>query len=443
VPLPSSLAPLKHRDFALLWGASVVSTVGTWMQSVAVGALVTEQTGRAGWTALVAVAAFLPIGLLAPVGGALADRLDRRKWMAIGTVMSALLAGLLTVLSATGNATPGVVTLVVFANGCVAAMILPFWQAMVPDLVPRDDLLAAASLGSAQYNLGRVVGPALAGVLVVTTSYTWVFAVNAVSYFAVIVALWAISVPDTRHDTDNEGLLARIRAGARAAKAEPGCRSALLLISVSSLLLAPFIALIPAKAHELSPHDTASVTGALTTAQGIGAVVGALLIAPLANRYGRRQMIVRYFVATALLLTAYATTSDVVSAFAVLVLVGSVYIGILSGLNTVVQLRAPAEFRGRVLSLYLVALGSLYPIGALIQGAIADRVGLATTTAAGAGALLVVLAAVALLRPGLLRALDDPSREEVADQGGQLLGALQGEQVGGALDVDEAAVRDL
>lgn len=437
----SSLAPLRHRNFALLWSASAVSTVGTWMQSVAVGALVTERTGRAGWTALVAVAAFLPIGLLAPVGGALSDRLDRRKWMGIGTAGGMVLATLLTVLSATGNASPGTVTLVVLGNGCVAALILPFWQAMIPDLVPRQDLLAAASLGSAQYNLGRVIGPALAGVLVAATSYTWVFAVNAVSYIAVLAALSALKLPDTRHPSGDEGLWSRIRAGARAARAEPGCRSALLLISTAALLLAPFIALIPAKAHELAPDSTASLTGGLTTAQGVGAVVGALLIAPLVNRFGRRRMIVRYLVATALLLFAYAATDNVVTAIAALVLVGGAYIGILSGLNTVVQLRAPTEFRGRVLSLYLVALGSLYPIGALIQGAIADRVGLATTTAAGAMLFLGVLTAVAVLRPGLLDALRDP--EEVTDEDGKLLGTLQGEQVGGALDVDEAGVRDL
>lgn len=437
----SSLAPLRHRNFALLWSASAVSTVGTWMQSVAVGALVTERTGRAGWTALVAVAAFLPIGLLAPVGGALADRLDRRKWMAVGTFGGMVLAGLLALLSATGNASPGMVTLVVLGNGCVAAVILPFWQAMIPDLVPRQDLLAAASLGSAQYNLGRVVGPALAGVLVAATSYTWVFAVNAVSYVAVLAALSALKLPDTRQAGGDEGLFSRIRAGARAARAEPGCRSALLLVSASSLLLAPFIALIPAKAHELAPGSTASVTGGLTTAQGIGAVVGALLIAPLVNRFGRRRMIVRYLVGTALLLMVYAATDNVAAAVAALVLVGGVYIGILSGLNTVVQLRAPAEYRGRVLSLYLVALGSLYPIGALIQGAVADRIGLGTTTAAAAVVLLAVLTFVAAARPGLLDALQDP--EEVAHEDGKLLGTLQGEQVGGALDVDEAGVRDL
>lgn len=411
----SSLAPLRHRNYALLWSAGTVSNVGTWMQTVAVGALVTEQTGQARWTALVAIAGFLPVGLLAPVGGALADRLDRRRWMVVGVLVEAGLATLLAVLHATGNASPGVVTLVVFGNGCTAALILPFHQAMLPDLVPRHDLLAAASLGSAQYNLGRVVGPALAAVLIAATSFTWAFAVNAVSYFAVVVALALIRLPPHSPVDDDERLFARIRAGARAAAAEPGCRAALALIAAASLLLAPFIALIPAKAHAIvsdGAKATASATGVLTTAQGVGAVIGALLIAPLANRFGRRRMIVVYLLGTAAALTMYAEAPTVTTATAALVLVGGLYIGILSGLSTVVQMRAPAAFRGRILSLYFMALGTIYPIGALLQGAVADHVGLGRTTIVGAVLLVLVVGAVAVVRPNLLRALDDDFRDD-------------------------------
>lgn len=407
----SSFAPFRHRNFRLLWSASAFSNVGTWMQAVAVGAYVTQETGQASWTALVAVAAFLPIGVLTPVGGALADRLDRRRAMAVGITLEAVLAVILTALSATGRASPAAVTAVVFANGCIAALVLPFYQAMIPDLVPRDVLLSATALGAAQYNLGRVVGPALAAVLVAATSYTWAFAVNAASFLVVIVALLVITLPDTRHTDDGAGIFSRIRAGARMAWAEPGCRTPLLLVATVAFLLAPFIALIPAKAYELvdgGTKATASATGALTTAQGLGAVVGALLIAPLADRFGRRRLTVGYIVVCSLAITVYALMPSVPAAFAALVLVGGAYIGILSGMSTVVQLRAPAEYRGRILSLYFMALGSIYPIGAMLQGAVADRVGLATTTIAGAAVMLVVLAALLAVRPAVLAALDDP-----------------------------------
>lgn len=388
-----------------------MSGIGTWMQTVAVGALVTARTGQASWTALVAVAAFLPIGLLAPVGGALADRLDRRCWLAIANLVEAGLAVLLTVLSATGRASPAVVTVVVLANGCVTALAFPFYQAIIPDLVAPDELLAASSLGMAQYNLGRVVGPALAGVVIAATSFTAAFAVNAVSFLAVVAALVVIRVPDTPASGDGLGLWERIRAGARAARAEPGCRAAIGLIAVAAFLVSPFIALVPAKAHLVSSGGakaTAGATAALTTAQGVGAVIGALMIAGLAARFGRRRLLVFYLLATPTALCVYAATPSVPTAGAALVIVGALYIGILSGLSTVVLVRAPAEFRARVLSLYFVALGTIYPLGALVQGAVGDRIGLAWATAGGAGLLVAVVVGIAVVKPEFFHALDDP-----------------------------------
>ncbi|HVE47830.1 MAG TPA: MFS transporter [Acidimicrobiales bacterium] len=409
--LTSSLAPLRSRDFSLLWSAGLVSGIGTWMQTVAVGALVTARTGQASWTALVAVAAFLPIGLLAPVGGALADRLDRRRWLAIANLVEAGLAVVLTVLSATGRASPAVVTFVVLANGCVTALAFPFYQAIIPDIVGPDELLAASSLGMAQYNLGRVVGPALGGVVIAATSFTAAFAVNAASFLAVVAALAVIRVPDVPASTDDGGLWERILAGTRAARAEPGCRAAIGLIAIAAFLVSPFIALVPAKAHLVSSGGdkaTAAATAALTTAQGVGAVIGALMIAGLAARFGRRRLLVFYLVATPTVLCAYAATPSVTTAVAALAVVGALYIGILSGLSTVVLVRAPAEFRARVLSLYFVALGTIYPLGALVQGAVADQIGLGWATAGGAGLLVAVVLAIAAIRPDVLRALDDP-----------------------------------
>src|SRR5579862_5588817 len=134
----SALRPLQHRNFALLWWAALLSNVGSWMQTVAVGVLVTAKTGRPGWTGLVAAAAFLPIGLLSPVGGAMADRLDRRWWLFATTVGETLFATALTVLAATGHATPVTVTILVFFGGAMAAIGFPAYQAMMPSLVPTE-----------------------------------------------------------------------------------------------------------------------------------------------------------------------------------------------------------------------------------------------------------------------------------------------------------------
>lgn len=407
--LGSSFLPLRHRSFALLWGAGLVSTIGTWMQTVAVGALVTERTGQASWTALVAVAGFLPIGLLAPVGGAVADRTDRRRWLLLGSLLETALAALLTALSATGRATPVVVTLIVFAGGCVAALFYPVTQSLVPDLVGEDEVLAASSLGMAQYNMGRVLGPALAAVVIAVGSFTAAFAVNAVSFLAVVVAVVLIRAPD-RPPAPAVGIWSAIKEGARVAWAEPGCRSAILLIATAALLVSPFIALIPAKAADLTDGGDkaiAAATGALTTAQGIGAVAGALLIAPMAARFGRRRVLVGAMAGTALALCLYAAAPSVPLAVAALGVVGVLYVAILTGLSTVVLVRAPAEHRARASSLFFVALGIVYPIGALVHGTVADRTGLPATTAGGALALVAVIAVVSVARPEILRALDD------------------------------------
>jgi MFS family permease len=416
----ASFRPLRHRNFALFFWANLVSNVGTWMQTVAVGALVTARTGKASWAALAAAAMFLPVGLLSPVGGALADRLDRRRWLALGNLLQAALAAVLVVLAATGRASPAAVTAVVFLSGCVLALLIPFQQAMVPDLVPAEDVLGAAALGAAQYNLGRVVGPALAGVVIAASSYTVAFAINAVSFFAVVAALVVMRL-EVRPRTDrHSGLWSQIREGARAAWAQPGCRAAIGLIALAAFLAAPFIALIPAKALDLvGPNEeaTGAATGALTTAQGVGAVVGALILAPLAERFGRHRVVVFDLVATPVALCLYALSPSVITAVVALALVGATYIGILSGLNTVVQLRAPSDLRARVLSLYLTALGVIYPIGALAQGAVADVSTLAGATIGAAVIMIVAVGLVAFLSPETLRSLGDRRTEPAVAKG--------------------------
>ena len=423
--LSPSFAPLRNRNFALLWGSSLVSNIGTWMQTVAVGTLVTERTGQARWTALVAVAGFLPIGLLAPVGGAVADRTDRRRWLLWGTLLETALASGLTILSATGRASPGIVTLVVFAGGCLGALFYPVQQSLVPDLVGREHVLAASSLGMAQYNLGRVVGPALAAVVIALGSFTLAFAVNAVSFLAVTIAVYLLRIP-ARPPATHDGIWASIKQGARAAWGEPGCRAAIILVALAAFMVSPFIALIPAKAALIADGGdkaTAAATGALTTAQGVGAVAGALLLAPIATRFGRRRVVLAALVATPTALCLYAVAPSVPTAVAALGLVGMLYVGVLTGLGTVVLLRAPAAQRARATSLFFVTLGTIYPLGALVQGVVADRFGLATATVGGAVVLVAAVTGLTVLRPHFARALDDRPAEPAVTAGSGSPGA--------------------
>jgi MFS family permease len=372
----SSLQPLRRRNFALIWTAALVSNVGSWMQTVAVGALVTEATGKNAWTGIVAGAAFIPIGIFAPIGGALADRVDRRRYFIWTTVGETFFAALLAVVVATGNHEPWLVTVIVFCGGVLTALGFPAYQAIIPELVPKEELLAAMSLGAAQYNLGRVVGPALAGIAIVLGSYELAFAVNAASFGAVIIALLLSHFAERPHSVNETTLRQQIAGGFRGAMAEPGCRLAIGLIGITALLISPFIALIPAMAINVL-KEGARGTSVLVTAQGIGAVIGALALTPLVDRIGRRKVLIADLaVVLPATIVLYYEAPSIWSAAAALVAVGAAYIGVLSGLILVVQLRAPEDLRARILSLYMVALGVVYPFGAIIQGRLGDSLGL-------------------------------------------------------------------
>ncbi|HEU5419027.1 MAG TPA: MFS transporter [Streptosporangiaceae bacterium] len=408
--LLGALSPLRHRGYALLWAAGMVSNVGSWMQAVAVGALLISNTGKATWAVLVAAAAFLPIGLLSPVGGALADRVARRPVLIGGNLAAAAVAVVLAVLIGAGHEDPAVLVALVGVQGAASALIGPFQQAILPDLVPKSEFLPAIALNSAQWNLGRIVGPAVAGATVAAFGYPVAFDANAVSFLAVVVALAFIKLAPPAGRGGR--LLASVREGFAVARREPSCWAAVCTIGLVALIASPFIALVPAMAERLSgggSRAVAAATGTLTTAQGIGAVIGALCMTALAARFGRGRLLGASLAALPVVLILYASAQTLWEGTLGLFAVGLVYLWVLSGLSTVVQLHAPQAYRGRVLSFYLVALGVAYPIGSLIQGPVVDRIGIGWTTAATALLVTLVLGIAAAAAPNARRALFRPA----------------------------------
>lgn len=417
----SSLHPLRSRNYALVWSSALVSNVGGWMQTVALGTLVTLEQHNPLLTALVMAAGFLPMGLLAPVGGVLADKLDRRRFLIATTLAEAAFAFGLAVLVAGGHRSPWLLVVMSFLGSSAGSIGFASYQALLPDLVEADDLLAAVALSSAQWNMGRVLGPALAGIVLVAWSPAAAFAINGLSFGAVVLALAFVRVPSHPRSAQRRSVLAQLRDGASVASRVPGCRSAILLISILALTAAPFIGLIASLAID-GLHRRAGGPATLTTAQGVGAVIGALSLAPLAKRLGHRRVVTVALLGTGLSLVAYGLAPSLELAAVAIAFVGASYISVLSGLNTVVQLRAPEESRGRVLSLFMTSLGVLYPLGLLAQGAIARSIGIKEMTWISGLALLGVVAAIGILTPGLLRALDtgrevvwDPKVPEIAE----------------------------
>lgn len=411
MPLPKPLAPLRHRRFALLWTGAFVSNIGTWMETVGVGILVTSTTGRATWTGVVAAAGFVPAAVLGPIGGALADRLDRKRLLLVTTTIQTAFAAALTVLAATGTPSPWVVTLLVLGAGCTSAIGFPTYQTLLPDLVPPEDLVGAVALSSAQWNLGRVLGPALAGIVigigdsVGIEGYALTFGLNTVSFGAVFVAIAALTLPPPHHD--GTSIAAAIRSGMAYTRRDPGLRAVMTLVILNSFLAAPFIALIPAMAITVF-HAGAGGTSVLTTSQGVGAVVMALSLGALAARFGSRRTLLMMLIGLPPALAAYAVMPTLWASALAVFAVGLLYLGALSSFMSIAQLRAPAAVRGRVLSLITMALGALYPLGAIVQGWLADRIGLRHVTLLSGVVMAVALVALALLQPALRGAIDEP-----------------------------------
>lgn len=403
--LPRSLAPFRHRRFALLWAGAFVSNIGTWMETVGVGILVTTATGKAGWTGLVAAAGFLPTALLAPLGGALADRVPRRTLLLATTACQIVFAGLLTFVASLGDPRPGLVTLIVLGAGCAGAIGFPAFQATLPDLVPRDDLPGAVALSSAQWNLGRVIGPALAGLVIGLGGYEMAFLINTVSFFAVFAVVASFDLPRPRR-VPGVSILRSMGEGARFVRGDAALRYVVICMALNSLLAAPFIALIPAVALDVF-HEEKFGTALLVTAQGIGAVCMGLGIATLFARFGTSRVLQTLLFTLPVALFAYALAPTLPAAALAIFVVGALYVGALSSFTTVAQLRAPAELRGRVVSVLMMLLGALYPLGSVTQGAIADEIGLRATTA-GAAVLLGVLVLVwRVVRPRAAEAIGD------------------------------------
>ena len=374
------------------------------METVAVGILLYELTGRAVWAAVVAAAGFVPNAFLGPIGGALADRVSRRQ-MLLGTVIvQTALAGSLTALAAADAARPWNVTLIVLASGCAGALGFPSYQSMMPDLVPRDELPAAAALGAAQWNLGRVIGPALAGLVIELGGYEWAFAVNTVSFFAVIAAIAPLRLPSPT-PKEGESIPQAIKEGVIYSTREPGIRAVMTYVAINSLLAAPFIGLVAPMADELTGDERdASV---LVTAQGIGAVTMALLLGGLALRYGNRHVVLFAITGLPIALVLYAFAPSLALGAIAIFLVGALYLGCLSSFTTIAQLRARPDMRGRVMSALMVLLGTLYPLGLLIQGALADELGLRAVTAGAAVLLVASLLIIRTVKPGFDRQLHD------------------------------------
>ena len=374
---------LRHRDFRLFFIGQFISLTGTWMQVVAVGWLVLELTGSAFAVGLTSALGSLPILLFTLWGGVLADRVHRRRALVLLQSLMLLDALALGVLTVTGQVTVHWVMALAVLHGTSSAFEVPIRQTYVMDLVGRDRLMNAIALNSSNFNLTRIVGPAVAGTVIATAGVAPCFFVNAASFLAVLGSLALMRGGDEPRSGTSGAALAKFWEGVRYSLGLPGPRALLALTAVYSVFGVSFITMLPVYARGVL--DTgATGYGGLMTAVGVGASAGALAMAAIGHR-ASRYLVIR--VGGLLFVAALAISSLVRTwwlAATLFALAGCAMVLINVSTNTELQTRAPDELRGRVMGFYSLMVLGVAPFGSLQAGWVAERYGVPATLLVGA-----------------------------------------------------------
>ncbi len=379
--------PLRHRSVRLLWSAALVSDIGTWVQLIVVGSLVAADTGSAVKTGLVALATFMPQGIASPIGGLLADKFDRRRVFASALLAQATMTSILAVVLGLGVRDPAVLTAIILVASGAGALGAPSYQSMLPDLVEPDELVAMISLGVYSWNGGRILGPMIGTVLAATVGPAWTIGFNAVSFVVLSGAVWAVRRPFRPQGDAGGSIRDRLVGGWRALRVAPGCFHGVVIGILVNLTLIPFMGLIPIYAVAEFDGGT-GLTGAMSSAQGIGAIAGGMLITVLTARLRRSRLVSFVIGWLAVSLLAYAAAPGPIAVVVCAAFLGAGTSAFFVTVSTMIQRDAPHESRGRIVSLNQASMGVSYGIGLMVIGAIGDAVDLRIAFVVGATGLV-------------------------------------------------------
>jgi MFS family permease len=401
LPLPlGTFRALKHRNFFLYWSGQLVSLIGTWMQTVAQGWLVLRLSNSAFQLGLVGFCAFSPMLVFTLMGGVLADRVDRKKALLWTQSLSMTQAAILTYLSATGSVRVWHVALLALFLGTVNAFDVPIRQSLLFDLVGREDLQNGIALNSMAFNSARLVGPAIAGIILAGLGETACFLLNAVSYLAVLASLVLIRVGAAARNEGETSWIEGIREGIAYAWRTPRVRTILLLVAVSSVFGMSYSVLMPAIARDVLGGGQRTL-GFLMGSAGAGAVVGALSIARRRSTRHSRGIVLGAMILFGVSLVAFSFSRRFWISATILVVTGAAMIVQMATSNAFLQLVAPQALRGRVVSLYALMFLGMAPFGSLLSGSLAKLWGTPMAVRLGGAVCLAAALAFGLgaLRP--------------------------------------------
>jgi MFS family permease len=399
-PKPSSklsyaLRALRYRNFRLFFAGQLVSLVGTWMQTVAQAWLIYRLTGSSLLLGTVGFMGQIPVFLFSPLGGIVADRYNRHRVVIATQTASMILALTLAWLTLTGRIAVWHVVVLSALLGFVNAFDIPARQSFIVDMVGKEDLMNAIALNSSMFNSARMIGPAIAGVLVARIGEGWCFFANGVSYLAVIAGLIMIRLTPAQRQVHRDSPLANILEGVRFARNSSAIRSLLLLLGLSSLVGTPYSVLMPIFAGEIL-HGGPRGLGILMGAAGIGALLGALTLAARSGLRGLGRWVALACGGFGASLVLFAFSRSFWLSVFFLVPTGYALMVQMGSTNTLVQSMTPDHMRGRVMALYSMMFMGMAPFGALLAGGAAHHFGVQATVAAGG--LLCITGAIVYSR---------------------------------------------
>ena len=379
---------LKHRNYRLFFFGQIISLSGTWMQSVAQSWLVYRLTGSVALLGLIGFVGQSPIFLLTAYGGVIADKYNRRKILLITQTAAMIMAGILAFLTLYGTVQVWHLFVLATISGIFNAFDIPARQSFVVDMVSKDDLLNAIALNSSVFNGARIIGPAIAGILVAAVGEGWCFFGNAVSYIAVIFGLAAMHITPKIIHTEDVSAFAKIKEGFTFVIETKPIRSLMLLLGLVSLMGMPYAVLMPIFADEILKSDARGL-GILMGASGAGALVAALTLASRKSLKGLGRWVAASSGAFGIFLILFSQSRSFWLSAMLLVPIGFSMMLQMASSNTLVQAMVRDELRGRVMAVYSMMFMGMAPIGALLAGSLAEKLGAPLTVALG-GAVCII-----------------------------------------------------
>jgi MFS family permease len=356
----------SYRDFRLMWIGACMSSVGTWMQIVAQGWLIYRLSHSAFLLALDQFLNGLPIFVLSPVTGVIADRVERRRILLASQYVQMATATILTILVATGLVHVWHIICLSFVTGVAQAFGAPAYQALIPTLVDREDMPNAIALNSIQFNLAVTVGPALAGQALAKLGETWCFGLNALSFLAPVISLTMISARFFPEKT-KESIFVSFKKGIVFARQQPAMEALILLAFSMTFLAMPMRTYLPVFVKDIF-HRGPETYGNLLSLMGIGSISGSLMIAAAGNTKRKGVVALGGLIVLGMGISVFALSRKLPVSGVALLIVGAAMMAVFATVNSLIQLITTNEMRGRVMSIYTFAFRGGMPMGNLVSG---------------------------------------------------------------------------